>query len=66
MQVIPFRPEMVVDDIQSHSQTTLMARIDKSFEAFRTTVRILDSERVYAVIAPVAIPRELSDRHDLN
>jgi hypothetical protein len=43
-----------------------MARVDKSFKAIRSTVRILNSKRVNAIIAPVAVSRELSDRHELK
>jgi hypothetical protein len=57
---------MIVDNIESHCQTALVARIHKFFEAFRTSIRILRGERIDAVIAPVAIPRKLSDGHDLD
>src|SRR4030066_405497 len=57
---------MIVDHIQNHRQAPLMAGINQPHEPLRTSIRILHRERVNAIIAPVAIPRELSHRHDLN
>src|SRR5208282_5279201 len=58
MEIISFRPEMVVNHIQNHRQATLMACVNQPFEPLRTSIRILHRERVNAIIAPIALPRE--------
>jgi hypothetical protein len=57
---------VVVDHVQHHGEAAGVAGGDQALQALRTAVRALDREGQHAVIAPVASPRELRDRHDLH
>src|SRR5690606_24714613 len=64
--VISFRTEMVVDHIENDSDTMLMCCIDEAAHIIRPTIGMGRSKVIDPIVAPVAIPRELRHRHDLN
>src|ERR1700722_3874258 len=52
-QVVSFRPEVVVDNVERDRQSASMGRVDESLQASRSSVAVLCGERIYAVIAPI-------------
>jgi len=65
-QIISFRAQMVVDDVQDHGKPRRMAGIDQPFQPLRPTVAGLRRKRIDAVVAPIATSGKLRDRHQLN
>ena len=63
---IPFRPEVVVDDVKQHRDPARVRRLDESLEVFRPSVACVRSVRKSSVIAPVPAALEVADRHDLD
>src|ERR1700691_1453858 len=54
-EVVPFGPEVVVDDIQKHHQAVCMSALNEALKIFRTTVEAVWSERQNAIVPPVAL-----------
>ena len=65
-QIISLGSQMVIDNVQRHSQTVLMRGVHQSMETFRAAITILNSIKICAVITPVASAGELSNGHQLN
>ena len=65
-QVVPLRPQVVVDHVQDHGQAPLMAGVDQSFQAFGSAIGVLHREGINPVVAPVAPARKLGHRHQLQ
>ena len=65
-EVISFRAQVVVDDIEHDRQSVPVARIDKPLQAFRAAIAILHSKGMNPVVAPIAVAWELSHGHQLN
>src|ERR1700756_2257910 len=65
-QVIALRAEVVIDHVEHNRHFTLMTSVHESFQSLRPAVTVLHGERVYAVVAPIPIARELGDRHQLE
>ena len=65
-QVIAFRAEVVVDDVEHDGEAALMACVDEAFEAVRAAIGCVDGEGRDSVIAPVAAAGEGRDGHDFN
>lgn len=63
---ITLRPEMVVDHIQDDSDAMSVTGIDELLQFARTTVGILNGKGEYAIVAPVAISRELVNGHQFD
>ena len=57
---------MIVDDVEVDHELPLMRVIDQRFELVRRAIGSIRCERQRAVIAPVALPREIVDRHELD
>ena len=66
MQVVPLRPEVVVDDVQKDHETAGVGCVDQPFEVLRAAVAGVRREGQHAVIAPVAGAREVGERHQLD
>ena len=66
VEVVPGRPEMVVDDVDEHHQAERMGPVDEALEVVRRAVGRVGREGQDAVIAPVAAARELGERHELD
>jgi hypothetical protein len=65
-KVVPFRAEVVVDDIEDDRHAAAMTGVDHPPERVRPTVARLHREGMDAVIAPVARAGELGERHQLD
>ncbi len=65
-EVVALGSEMVVDHIERHGETTLVAGVDEVHEPGRTAIARLHRIGIDAVVAPVALAGELGDRHDLD
>ena len=66
VQVIPFRAEMVVDDIEEYRDAARMAFIDKRLQLFRPAIVRAGREPLDAVISPITAPRTFGDRHQFD
>ena len=66
VQVVTFRAEVVVDDVEHHGDTTSVSRGDEGFQLLRPAVGGLRSELQHTVIAPAALARKIGDRHELD
>src|SRR5262245_66501426 len=65
-QMVSLWPDVVVDHIEDDRHSSLMAGIDKCLESGGTAVGILNRERKYSVITPVARTRKLRNRHQFH
>src|SRR5690349_10607676 len=65
-QVVSFRPQMVVDDVQYHRHSALVAGINQSHQASWSAIGALGGKRICAVVSPIAPTRELGHWHQLN
>ena len=65
-QIISLRAEMVVDDVEKHHQAAQMRFINQRLEVFRPSVAAVRRIEQHAVIAPIAPPGEIGDRHQLD
>src|SRR5579863_1837194 len=61
IKVVAFGAKMVVNHVQNHRQTLFVRGIHQPPQRFRTTIRILWSIRINAVVSP--IPRSGKLRH---
>src|SRR4029077_6062781 len=57
---------MVVNDVEHHGQSLLMASVYQSLQGRGASVRVLHCIRVDAVIAPVSVSRKLCYRHEFD
>ena len=57
-EVVSFRAEMVVDHVQDHGQSLLVAGVDQPLQTLGAAVGVLDGKGIDAVVAPVARSRE--------
>src|SRR5262245_48816578 len=62
-EIIPFRPEMVVNDVKDHRQPGLVAGVDEPLQSRRPAVYAMRREWINAVVAPVSLARKFGDRH---
>src|SRR5467141_3598533 len=65
-QIIAFRSEVVVDDVQCHGEAPRMCGIHQQLQIARSSVTVLDGKGIHAVIAPIPRARKLRDRHYLD
>src|SRR5882762_2357984 len=65
-QIIAFRSEVVVDDVQCHGEAPRMCGIHQQLQIVRSSVTILNGKGIHAVIAPISRARKLRDRHYLD
>src|SRR5882762_1370241 len=65
-QIIAFRSEVVVDDVQCHGEAPRMRGIHQQLQIARSSVTVLDGKGIHAVIAPIPRARKLRDRHYLD
>src|SRR5215469_7274344 len=65
-QVIPFRSEVVVDNIKKYHQASMVGNLHEMFQIMRSTVLAIGRKRKNAVISPVPPPGKIRDRHQLN
>ncbi len=65
-EVVAFRAEVVVDDVENDGEAALVAGIDEALECEGTAVSGVNGEWRDAVAAPVAAAGEGGDGHDHN
>ncbi len=65
-QVVPFRPQMVIDHVEHDRQAVLVAGINQLLEAGGAAVARLRSIQVHAVVAPISSSRKFRHRHDFH
>jgi hypothetical protein len=65
-EVVPFRPDVIVDDVQKRAEPLRVSCLDQPRESARTAVRRMRREQIDAVVAPVARAWKCGDGHDLD
>ncbi len=65
-EVVPVRPEVVVDDVEHDGEAVRVASVDEPLQAVRLAVGVMRRPEVDAVVPPAAHTRELRDRHQLD
>ena len=65
-EVVPLRPEVVVDDVQAHREAEPVRLVDEALQRLRPTVSFVHGVQLRPVVAPVAPPRERLDGHELD
>ena len=65
-EIIPFGPEVVVDDVEKHHQPARMRGVDQCLEILRPAVAGIRRERQHPVIAPVPAAGKIRQRHQLE
>ena len=65
-KIISLGTQMVIDNVERHSQTVFMRGVHQAVKSLRSAITILNSVNVGAVITPVASAGELSNGHQLN
>ena len=66
VQVVPGRPEVVVDDVEADRETAGVRLVDEPLQRRRAAVRLVHRVQVDAVVAPAVLPVERGDRHELD
>jgi hypothetical protein len=66
VQVVSFRPEVVVDHVQQHHQAARVGGLDQRFQFLRPAVAAIRREWQHAVVTPVARAREIRQRHQFD
>ena len=65
-EIVPVRPEVVVDDVEEDHQAEAVRGVDQRLQLVRRAVGGVGREGQHAVIAPVALAGEIVDRHQLD
>ena len=65
-EIVPVRPEVVVDDVEEDHQPVVVRGVDQRLEIVGRAVGAIRRERQHAVIAPVARAGKIVDRHQLD
>src|SRR6185437_17166649 len=65
-KIISLGPEVVVNHIEKNHQSLGMRRLYKTLQVFRSAIRTVGRKRKHAVVAPVALPGKIRDRHQFN
>jgi hypothetical protein len=65
-QVVSFRPEVVVDDVEDYPEPNAVSAIDEAPQSIRASIGALRRIGICTVVSPVAATGELGDRHQLD
>ena len=65
-QIISFRSEVVIHDIQYDGDAPFMAGVDEGSKTLRSAIRGLDCKGKRAVVPPVARAGKLGHRHEFD
>src|SRR6266511_1606527 len=65
-QVVPIRPDMIIDHVQDHPQPHCMRSIDKAAALIRCAVQSRRRKQVDTVISPAETAGEVRHWHDLD
>ncbi len=66
VQVVAFRAEVVVDDVEQHHQAARVRGVDEALHVVRRAVGRFGREQQHAVVAPAARAGEVGHRHQLD
>src|SRR5689334_4302648 len=65
-EVVPFRTDVVINNVEDDGEALLMTGIDELLQANRTAVAALCSVWKHAVVSPVSIAGKLRDGHKFD
>src|SRR5258708_37771684 len=65
-EIVPVRPEVIVNDIEEHHQVALVRRVNQGLEIVRRAVGTIRCEGQHAVVTPVARSGKIVDRHEFD
>ena len=65
-EIVPVRPEVVVDDVEEDHQAEAVRGVDQGLQIVGRAIGGVGREGQHAVVAPVALAREIVDRHELD
>ncbi len=65
-EIVPVRPEVVVDDVEEDHQAEAVRGVDQGLQIVGRAIGGVGREGQHAVIAPVALAGEIVDRHELD
>jgi hypothetical protein len=65
-EVVPRRPEMVVDDVEDDGDTSSVRSVDEAPEVVRPSVQPGRCKQIDAVISPAEFSTEVGDGHHLD
>ncbi len=65
-QIVTFRAEVIVDDVEQHRQVAGVGRIDEGLEVVGPAIAGIRRKGQHAVIAPVPAARETVHRHKFD
>jgi len=66
VEIVPFRAEMVVDDVEQDHQSPVMGRLYQTFKIFGAPVTGVGGEFEYSIVSPIASARKIRDRHQFD
>ncbi len=66
VEVVPLRPEMVVDDVEEHGEVARMTGVDEALQILGPAVAAVGREDQHAVIAPIPLAGKIRYRHQLD
>src|SRR5688500_17841232 len=58
-EIIPFRPKVVIDDIEDQRHAPPMAFVCQTPKSIRITIAVMYRERIHPIVSPVAVSRKL-------
>ncbi len=65
-KVVSLGAEVIVDNVEDHSQAAAMAAVDELLQIFGAAVIMVHAEKIDSVVAPVPSSRGLRQRHQLH
>src|SRR5437868_5640595 len=65
-KVVPFRAEMVVDDVEKDHQPLGVGGLQQALQVLGAAIAAVGGKGEDTVISPVPAPGEVGDRHQLN
>ncbi len=65
-EIIPVRPEMVVDHVENHRQAAPVRGVDQRPQVVRRAVNPRRRVEQHPVVTPVSFPGKIRHRHDLD
>ena len=65
-QIIPLRPQVIVDHVEDNGHALGVAGIDQPLEIIRAAVGVVHGKWVHSVVSPVSTAGKLGDRHEFQ
>jgi hypothetical protein len=66
VQIVAFRAEVVVHDVDQHHEIARVRCVDQRSQVVGRAVARVRRERQHTVVPPVALAREIGERHELD